>query len=73
MNCHVCGGLMHAQVTDLPFKLDQHCIRIIRDLPVQECVQCGESLIEDRVMAEIEPLLDQEAHPSELEVMRYAA
>ena len=69
----MCGGLMQAQVTDLTFKLDRHCIRIIKDLPVQECVQCGKTLIDDSVMAEIEPLFDKEAHPSELEVMRYAA
>jgi YgiT-type zinc finger domain-containing protein len=69
----MCGGLMQAQVTDLPFKLDRHCIRIIKDLPVQECVQCGKTLIDDSVMAEIEPLFDKEAHPSALEVMRYAA
>ena len=41
--------------------------------PVQECVQCGKTLIDDSVMAEIEPLFDKEAHPSELELMRYAA
>ena len=57
MNCHVCGGLMEAQVTDLPFKLDQHTIRIIKELPVLECKQCGETLIEAQVMAQVEPLL----------------
>ena len=45
MNCQVCGGLMQAKFTDIPFKLDQHNIRIIKDLPVQECGQCGETLI----------------------------
>ena len=73
MNCQVCGGLMQAKFTDIPFKLDQHNIRIIKDLPVQECGQCGETLIEDYVMEEIEPLLGKEKHLSELEVMRYAA
>lgn len=73
MNCHVCGGLMEAQVTDLSFKLDQHTIRIIKELPVLECKQCGETLIEAQVMAQVEPLLGTEGRASELEVMRYAA
>ncbi len=73
MNCHVCGGLMQAQVTDLPFKLDQHAIRIIKDLPVLECKQCGEVIIDDQVMEKIEPLLDTQGRGSELEVTRYAA
>lgn len=64
---------MQAQVTDLPFKLDQHAIRIIKDLPVLECKQCGEVIIDDQVMEKIEPLLDTQGRGSELEVTRYAA
>ena len=73
MNCHICGGNMKHLLTDLPFKLDLHIIRIVKDLPVLECEQCGEFLIEDPVMVKIEPLLNINKYASELEVMRYAA
>ncbi len=73
MNCTVCGARMRAIITDLPFKLAEQRIVIIKQLPVLQCTSCREYLIEDAVMARIEALLGQTDRTAELEVLRYAA
>ena len=73
MKCHVCGGTMTPVRSDMPFKLDQTRIVIIRDLPVFQCSQCDEHLFEDAVMQKIEATLKKADSGAELEVVRYAA
>jgi YgiT-type zinc finger domain len=73
MKCHVCGAKMQAIVTDLPFKLDQKTIVIMKDLPVVQCQGCGEYLIEDPVMQRVDEMLEQVDKAAELEILRYAA
>jgi len=36
MKCRVCGGLLEPRVTDLPFKIGDSAIVILRGLPVLE-------------------------------------
>ena len=71
--CTVCGARMSPTATDLPFKLSEGRIVILKQLPVLQCPSCREYLIEDAVMARIDTLLGRTASTAELEVFRYAA
>ncbi len=73
MTCHVCGSPMTSRVTDLPFKRDEHCIVIVKDLPVLQCGNCGEYVLEDATMEWIEDTLEKIDPAAELEIVRYAA
>jgi YgiT-type zinc finger domain-containing protein len=73
MKCTVCGAGMRAITTDLPFKLSEERIVILKQLPVLQCEACREYLIEDTVMARIDTLLARADSTAELEVIRYAA
>jgi len=73
MKCHVCGGTMHSNKTDLPFKLGEQMIVILKDLPVHQCERCREYLLEDSVMCRVEEILSMVNPDSELQVVRFAA
>ncbi|CAN5727988.1 hypothetical protein BH23GEM9_BH23GEM9_32540 [soil metagenome] len=73
MKCHACGGVLARVTTDLPFKLSQHAIVVIRDLPVLQCEACHEYLLEDPVMSRVDEILAGIAEGAELEVVRFAA
>ena len=73
MKCNVCGARMGSMTTDLPFKLADQRIVIIKQLPILQCRSCREYLIEDAVMQRIDVLLMHADSSAELEVLRYAA
>ena len=73
MKCTVCGTRMSSITTDLPFKLSEERIVILKQLPVLQCEACREYLIEDAVMARIDTMLARTDSTAELEVLRYAA
>jgi len=73
MKCQVCGGSMRPMVTDLPFKISELSIVIVKQLPVIQCDGCGEFLIEDPVMKHVEGLLARTDAAAELEIVKYAA
>jgi YgiT-type zinc finger domain-containing protein len=73
MKCHVCGARMTPRITDLPFKLGETAIVIVKDLPVLQCDGCIEYLLEDPVMERVEEILRQANSRAELEIIRYAA
>lgn len=73
MRCRVCGASMRATVTDLPFKLSDRSIVIIKELPMLLCENCTEYMLEDRVMATVDQILDGADGVSELRVIKYAA
>jgi YgiT-type zinc finger domain-containing protein len=73
MRCTVCGAHMRPITTDLPFKLSEERIVILKQLPVLQCEACREYLIEDAVMARIDLMLARADSMAELEVLRYAA
>jgi YgiT-type zinc finger domain-containing protein len=60
-------------VPDLSFKRLENSIVIIKDLPVLQCDNCREYLIEDAVMARVEAILEKAGVSSELEVVRFGA
>jgi YgiT-type zinc finger domain-containing protein len=64
---------MTAHVTDLPFKLGDTSIVVVRGVPVLQCSACPEYLISDSDMRRVEALLGAHARDAELEVVRFAA
>ena len=64
---------MSPVVTDLPFKISDRTIVIIKDLPVIQCEGCREFLIQDAIMERVETLLAGATTSTELEVVRFAA
>ena len=73
MTCHVCGGRMECLVTDLPFKVSESSIVILKGLPVLQCDNCSEYVLEDAVMARAEQILGKVDRSAELEIIHFAA
>ena len=73
MKCRVCGSTLRALITDLPFKVSDRTIVILKDLPVEQCEACSEYLIEDGVFAKVETLLSRVDTSVELEIIPFAA
>jgi YgiT-type zinc finger domain-containing protein len=57
MKCRRWGAEVEHINADLPFKVRENSIVIIRDLPVWQCGNCSEYLLEDSVMAKVDGLL----------------
>ena len=73
MKCRICGGSLEARITDLPFKVGDFSIVILKSLPVLQCRQCSETELEHQTMLRVDQLLSAADHSAELEVIRYAA
>jgi YgiT-type zinc finger domain-containing protein len=73
MKCTVCGSELKATKTDLPFKVRETTIVILKDLPVLQCKNCTEYLLRDGVMEKVDEMLASVASGAELEIIRYAA
>jgi YgiT-type zinc finger domain-containing protein len=73
MTCHACGAKLRKTITDLPFKLKQGSIIIIKQLPVLQCGNCSEYLIQDVVMEKVDKLLTRVDTAVEVEILNYAA
>lgn len=50
MKCRLCSGQLEPRITDLPFKIGDTSIVIVRAMPVLQCRQCGETELEDSAM-----------------------
>ena len=73
MKCLVCGAPLRGVTTDLPLKLSDRTIVVIKKLPVMQCEGCIEYLIEDSVMARVDELLACVDGSIELEIVPFAA
>ena len=73
MNCHQCGSQMQSVTTTLPFKVSETSIAVVKAVPVVQCENCREYLLEDTVMARVDEILSAMDETSELEVIRFAA
>jgi YgiT-type zinc finger domain-containing protein len=73
MKCTVCGAELRSATTDLPFKVSDTAIVILKSLPVVQCVKCPEYLIEDAVLRRVDEILARVEGGTELEIVRYAA
>ena len=72
MICHNCGGNLNNLITDLPFKLNNSNIVIIKGLPVLQCENCNEFVIEDEIMEKVDSILEKIDSSVELEILSYA-
>ncbi|RJR32641.1 MAG: YgiT-type zinc finger protein [Deltaproteobacteria bacterium] len=73
MKCTMCGSELRPLITDLPFKVSEMTIVILKGLPVLQCDNCMEYLLEDKVMGRVEEILQGADSAAELEIIRYAA
>ena len=73
MKCMTCGSSLQPTHSDLPFKVSQHSIVILKNLPVLQCDNCGEYSIEDPIYRRVEEILDDVDASAELEIIRFAA
>ena len=73
MKCRVCGSRMKSVVTNLPLKVSETTIVILKDLPAFQCERCSEYLLGDAVMDRVDDLLGKVDSAAELEVIKYAA
>jgi YgiT-type zinc finger domain-containing protein len=71
MICRICGDKFEKIITDLPFKINQGSIVIIKKLPVWQCKSCNEYLIEDHVMEKLDALLKNVDSIAEVEILSY--
>ena len=73
MKCHVCGARMQSINTDLPFKVNDATIIIMKDLPVIQCDGCSEYLLDDPVLKRVDAIIENAETEAELKIIRYAA
>ena len=73
MKCRVCGSALRGSITNLPFKVSERTIVILKDLPVEQCESCSEYLLADTVFARVEMLLSGVDTSAELEIIPFAA
>jgi len=73
MKCHVCGSEMRPITTDLPFKMSDTTIAILKGLPIMQCEGCSEYLLDDVVIKRVDEILKNVDVSAELEVIKYAA
>ena len=73
MRCRVCGSKLHGTRTDLPFKVTERTIVILKQLPVMQCERCSEYSIEDSIFGRVEELLRKADTSAELEIIPFAA
>ena len=73
MRCEVCGAELTPTRTDLPFKVRETGIVILKGLPVLECGGCPQYVLEDAVLAQVDRILGRVNGETELEIIRYAA
>jgi len=73
MKCTLCGGILDTVETDLPFKISDKTIVILKDLPVMQCRTCMEYVIEDEIFRRVEGMLSRVDSLTELEILPYAA
>ncbi|MBI4515693.1 MAG: type II toxin-antitoxin system MqsA family antitoxin [Deltaproteobacteria bacterium] len=73
MKCMTCGSSLRPIRSDLPFKVSQHSIVILKNLPVLQCDNCGQYSIEDPVYQRVEEILADADASAELEIIPFAA
>lgn len=73
IKCRVCGGTLRTTATDLPFKVTERTIVVLKQLPVAQCDGCSEYLIADEVFVKVEELLAKANTSPELEIIQFPA
>ena len=57
MRCNVCGAEMRSTKSDLPLKMTEQTIVILKSRPILHCENCAQYLIEDAVLGRIDKIL----------------
>lgn len=73
MKCRICGSELRAIQTNLPFKISERTIVIVKDLPVLQCERCSEYSMDDPTFARVEEMLARVDKDAELEIVPFAA
>ena len=73
MKCTVCGAALRSTATDLPLKVSNRTIVIVKNVPVLQCDGCIEYLLDDAAMAKVDELLSRVDSSVELEIVPFAA
>jgi YgiT-type zinc finger domain-containing protein len=73
MKCRICGSSLKPIKTDLPFKVSERTIVIVKELPVVQCESCSAYEIENPVFSRVEELLSAIDRATELEIIRFVA
>lgn len=73
MKCSICGTSLKTIKTDLPFKVRETSIVIVKNLPVLQCGSCPQYLLEDSVLGRVDEILARSDNEAELEIIGYAA
>lgn len=73
MKYRVCESQQSPTITDLPFKLGDHTIVILKDLPTLQCERCAEYSLADATFARVEQLLARVESGTELEIIAFTA
>ena len=72
MNCFLCKGQMKNGFTTHTVNLKK-CIIVIKNVPCNECEQCGETYYDDVVATQLEKIVDRLRNfPSEIAVVDYS-
>ena len=64
---------MRSTRSDLPFKTTEQTIVILKSLPVLQCENCAQYLLEGAVLGRADEILAAVDGAAELEIIRYAA
>jgi len=57
MNCSFCGGNLQKDVTEYIEKQDNYIV-VIKNVPCEKCVQCGEVYLSNDTVLAIEKILN---------------
>jgi len=72
MKCRSCAGLLEPRVTDLPFKIGDNSLAILRSLPVLECRECGCTELEPATKARVDRILAEVDESAGVAIIRYS-
>jgi YgiT-type zinc finger domain-containing protein len=71
VRCTICRGDLAATGTDIPFKVTETAIVIIKSLPVLACERCPEYLLEDEVLNHVDAILARADRSVALVIIHY--
>jgi YgiT-type zinc finger domain-containing protein len=73
MICQNCGAKLENIITNLPFKIRDNSIVILKGLPLFQCQNCNEYFIEDHIMEKIDLIFSKIDSAAELEILNFVA
>ena len=59
MLCPLCKGIMQSGFANLPYRLSEHQLVVLVDVPALVCEQCGDEYLEIDVVRKTERVLEK--------------